>query len=162
MKRNYDNLKEEAIALGACAKGIDSWGEPNLTDLCEKFFKFQDFCIEHDWPTVEQLAAFDKRTLRRNGIYVNGKCKCNGLAHVVVTGDAEVEVHVTRPCDITLRHKGIANVYIDTDVLCTVSMYDNSRLNVIAKHQKGRVAISHWGGVIQSNQLIDKIYAKTK
>lgn len=157
-----EKLKQEAINLGACERGIESWGEPNLRDLCIKYFKYQDFCIEHNWPTLDEFKSVDQDELAKNGIFVQNARKADGMADMAVMGDAYVDIHVTRPCNITILHNGDVLLSVDEGVLCYVSMYDEAHLSVNKKVKGGRVAVSYWGGVIEDHELVDKVYYKTK
>ena len=157
-----EKLKQEAIALGACKQGIDSWFNPNTGELCRMYFKYQDFCIEHNWPSVEQIKEFDRELVESNGIFVQGNSECKNIKDVAILGDAVVDVYVIDPSDITIRHKGIVNLHLEGDVLCTVSMHDDCRLNVVSKNQRSRLAVSYWSGIIENKELVDKIYTKTK
>ena len=157
-----EKLKQEAIDLGACERGIESWGEPNLRDLCEKYFKYQDFCIEHNWPTLDEFKSVDQDELAKYGIYVTGEDKAHNLSDIVVMGDAEISVHVFKPCNVTIRHQGKVKLSVNEGVLCYVSMYDESALSVSYKDKGGRIAVSYFGGTIEDNGKIDKVYYKTK
>jgi len=157
-----EQLKEEAIALGACEEGIASWGEPDVNALCEKYFKYQDFCIKHNWPSVEQIKSADREIVEANGIFVDGVGVCNNLPDMVVMGSALVEVYVLRPCNLTVRHKGEVNVHVNGGVLCYISMHDDCKVNIVSKHPKGRIAVSYWSGTIENKEMVDKIYKKEK
>lgn len=155
-------LKQEAIRLGACDEGIASWGDPNVEDLCRKYFKYQDFCIKHNWPTVDEIKTADQNIVRRHGIFVTGKEIAHSLKNIAVIGDAEVSVHVMEPCNVTVRHNGIAKIFVESDVLCYVDMHDNAQVKVCYKEANARVAVSYFGGTIENKDSVDKIYDKTK
>lgn len=157
-----EQLKQEAIQLGACNDGIASWGEPTIDDLCLKYFKYQDFCIKHNWPTIDEIKAADQNIVRKYGIFVNGKEIAHSLKDIVVMGDAEVFVHVIEPCNVTVRHNGIAKIFVESDVLCYVDMYDNANVKVCYKEANARVAVSYYGGTIENKEMVDHIYNKEK
>lgn len=157
-----EQLKQEAINLGACEEGISSWGEPTVEDLCHKYFKYQDFCIHHNWPTVDEIKTADQNIVREHGIFVTGKDIVHNLKDIVVMGDAEVSVHVMCPCNVTVRHNGIAKIFVEDDVLCYVDMHDNANVKVCYKEANARVAVSYHGGTIENKEMVDKIYNKEK
>lgn len=155
-------LKQEAIRLGACDEGIASWGDPNVEDLCRKYFKYQDFCIKHNWPTVDEIKTADQNIVRKHGIFVTGKEIAHSLKDIAVIGDAEVSVHVMEPCNVTVRHNGIAKIFVESDVLCYVDIHDNAKVKVCYKEANARVVVSYFGGTIENKDSVDKIYDKTK
>lgn len=155
-----EKLKQEAIEIGACAAGIESWGEPTLADLCRKYFKYQDFCIEHNWPAIEDFKSVDQNELAMHGIFVQGANKATDLNDIVVMGDAYADIHVTQPCNVFIRHKGDVKLSVDAGVLCYVSMYDEAHLTVNSKVKGSRIAVSFYGGSIEDNGLVDKVYYK--
>lgn len=157
-----EQLKQEAIQLGACNDGIASWGEPTIDDLCIKYFKYQDFCIKHDFPSVGVIKQLDQDVLRKHGIFVTGKEIVHSLKDIVVMGDAEVSVHVMCPCNVTVRHNGIAKIFVEDDVLCYVDVHDNANIKVCYKEANARVAVSYYGGTIENKEMVDKIYYKEK
>ena len=157
-----EQLKQEAIALGACEEGIANWGEPDLDELCRKYFKYQDFCVQHDWPSIEQIKQFGDVKVGTRGIYVNCNGDCPSKRDMAFLGNADMYVYVKCPCNITLRHNAKVNVILEVNELCYISMYDDCKLNVISKNPKGRIAVSYWSGEIENKELIDKIYNKTK
>lgn len=156
-----EQLKNEAINLGACDDGISSWGNPDVNELCRKYFKYQDFCIEHDFPSLEEFNAAGKDSVESNGIFFDGNGNCCNMPHVAVIGNANVDVHVIKPCNITVRHKGRVNVYVENNVLCYISMHDACKVNIVSKHPNGRVCVSYWSGEIENKEMIDKIYTKS-
>lgn len=157
-----EQLKQEAINLGACEKGIASWGDPDLGELCRKYFEYQDFCIQHNWPTVDEIKTADQYIVRKHGIFVNGKEIVHNLKDIVVMGDAEVTVHAMIPCNVTVRHDGFVRIFVEEGVLCYVDMYDNSSIEVCYKETNARVAVSYHGGKIKNEEMVDKIYYKEK
>ena len=157
-----EQLKLEAINLGACEEGIASWGEPTIDDLCLKYFKYQDFCIKHDFPSVDVIKQLDQDVLRENGIYASGTGESCEKKEIAVIGDANVTIHVTKPCSITVRHRGTVRVSVDSDVLCYISMYDESKVSLVKTEPNGRIAVSFWGGKIKNKKMVDKIYYKEK
>ena len=157
-----EQLKQEAINLGACEEGIASWGNPDVEDLCRKYFKYQDFCIKHNWPTVDEIKTADQNIVRKHGIFVTGKEIAHSLKDIVVMGDAEVSVHVMAPCNVTVRHNGVAKIFVEYDVLCYVDMHDNAQVKICYKEPKARVAVSYFGGTIENKEMVDQIHDKTK
>lgn len=157
-----EQLKQEAINLGACKEGIASWGNPDVEDLCRKYFKYQDFCIKHNWPTVDEIKTADQNIVRKHGIFVTGKEIAHSLKDIVVMGDAEVSVHVMAPCNVTVRHNGVAKIFVEDSVLCYVDMHDNAQVNVCYKEPKARVAVSYFGGTIENKEMVYQIHDKTK
>ena len=157
-----EQLKEEAIALGACEEGIASWGEPGINELCEKYFKYEDFCIQHDWPSVDLLSELNDPAIGENGIFVNTHGSCVSKQNMAFLRGSKMIVLVKCPCSITVRHNAEVEIRLEVGELCYISMHDDCKVKIVSKQPKGRIAVSYWSGTIENKEMVDKIYKKEK
>ncbi len=67
------SLRSSAISLGLCQQWQSEWQSDKTPDeLIRMFRRGQDFCIAHDFPTLETIrACFSPSDLERNGIYLD-------------------------------------------------------------------------------------------
>lgn len=63
MSELSNTLKNRAILLGLCTEWTEGWGNPDKQGLIDKYLHGIDFCIKHDYPTVDFI---EKKTLKRN------------------------------------------------------------------------------------------------
>lgn len=158
----YKDLKEDGIAHGMCQKMQDEWGEPNLAQLCRMFFRGMDFCIEQNWPSVEQMKhiATPEEAARYGVYYEDGVA--SGQVNICALGDAVVHVYVPAfgTCDIYARHESNVYIHLAEHAFCYVSIYDNADVSVEEKAHAARINASSFGGTIHNKELFDTIHDK--
>lgn len=157
-------LYEQAIALGMCNDFKEHWdkcGEDiTLAQLCDMYHRGLDFCIKHDFPSVEYMDKHLKGEIEQYGIYVNDKKIAIRQSNVVANGDSEIIVLTNETTDVTVRHNSTVVIEAYENAFVYVSMYDNSRLIVRYKDSSSRICVSHYGGTIETPELVDKVYKK--
>ena len=110
MEELQERYKKEAVGLGLCKQWTDDWGTPDQIQLIDKFKRGLDFCIKHNWPTVEDIQKnFPDELLKSQGIYVSNGTSVN-QEEVIVMGAAKVIVKTSCPCDLTVRHNSTDNL----------------------------------------------------
>lgn len=158
-----EQLKQQAIALGLCEQWQQEWGTPDTAALCDKYIRGLDFCIKHDYPTVEFMQQHFKGKVEQYGIYINDKTAvAHNQRNVVLNGDSDITVEVDsgHQSDITVRHNSTVRLIVGNKAFVYVSLHDNSRLIVLRKGTDTRIAVSHFGGTIATPELVDKVYKK--
>lgn len=127
-------LKAQAVGLGLCKEWTEGWGMPGQQELIDKFLHGIDFCIQHNWPSVEFIKGnFDKSVLHKNKIFaeecvhlrnesgmvvLNGKC--TGM--VLAGGLTVCDLYVRHDSDVTVDCNGLSKVF--------VNVYDRARVRV--------------------------------
>ena len=158
----YKHLKEDGIAHGMCQKMQDEWVEPNLAQLCRMLFRGMDFCIEQDWPSVEQMKSVaPAEEAARYGVYYEDGV-ASGQVNICALGDAAVHVYVPAfgTCDIYARHNSKVYVHLAEHAFCYVSVLDNANVFVEEKARASRISASFFGGTIHNKELFDTIHDK--
>lgn len=161
----YQKLKEDGIAHGMCQKMQDEWKEGLSGEgLFRMYFRGMDFCIEHDWPSLETIHEFfSAEELAEHGIYIaNGTSE--GQSNVAVLGDAEVHIYV-KPfdvCDIYVRHNSKVYIHLSTGSYCYISILDNSEVHVVEKEGGARICASYYSGYVAEPNMFDKIHDKNE
>ena len=155
-------LKREAIELDACNEGINSWGEPTMQDLCEKFHKYQDFCIDKNWPSIDDFESVPINMLLEHGIAHRGKHTMTSPNHIVVLGDADVTIAVPDfgVYRVYARHSSKVHLKLGAHSHVYISMLDKCEVDVMCKRHDSRLACSHFGGKIKTPMYFDKINEK--
>lgn len=157
-------LYEQATALGMCddfKKHWDKYGD-NITieQLCNMYQRGLDFCIKNDYPSVDFMDSNLKGEIEQYGIYVNDKKIATRQSNVVANGDSEIIVLTDETTDVTVRHNSTVIIEVHGSAFVYVSMYDNSRMIVRYKNSSSRICVSHFGGTIETPELVDKVYEK--
>ena len=143
-----------------CDKFRDTWGEPTIEDLCDKYFRGQDFCIEHDWPSLEFLDANLKGQTSPFGIFINESGKVTNNRYVALLGNSIVTMESNVSSDVTIRHNSTLFLRAKKNTFVYVSIHDDAELVVVSREPGARIYCSHFGGKINDLGLIDKYYKK--
>lgn len=163
------NIQEELLKQGAeigmCEKFVQELSVPNLTEesLCRLFHRGQDFCIEHNFPSVEFMREhIDDETLCNNGIIVRDCEMTEPPLHVVVLEDnlCIIKVPDNGVCDITLRDNSECEMSIGNNAVVYVSIYSHAQCKVLAKGTGARISASQYGGTLFNEKMFDKITKK--
>lgn len=131
-------LKQQAIDFGLCRQWSDEW-DHDLDDyeFCDRFKRGQDFCIKHNWPTVEFIrSCFDENSLSEQGVFIDslnskrGKVLGNGT--YVVLGDCEGTLVFPRwsAALVYARHNSRIKVKAGDFARITVRLYDEAEVEI--------------------------------
>ena len=154
-----EKVRMDGIALGMCEKFQQEWQSPqSVEQLCWMYHRGQDFCIEKDYPTVEDLQAFGAEP-KQYGVYATDGVAYN-QPHVVVVGNADVSVEVSCVTDLTVRHNATVRIRIHEGAYCYVSAYDNCHVIVEHKGKGSRLCMSYYGGTVENKEQFDTINNK--
>lgn len=159
---NYDELLKDGISHGMCEKFQKEWGKPGVKELCEKYFRGQDFCIEHNWPDLKWLEENMRGKTIEYGILINQTVQMSQgeRREFALIGNSDLTLDVFDVCDITIRHNSKIHLNVHDGCFVYVSMHDDSVLDVVSKEGTGRVCVSHFGGSVINGGLIDKFNEK--
>ncbi len=155
-----EELKQQAVDLGLCKQWQQEWGEPTISELCDKYIRGLDFCIKHDYPSLEYLEQHFKGKVEQYGIYINEDGVSTNQKDVVINGNSNVRIYTDSVCDVTIRHNSIAKINVSGNGFVYVSMHDNSRLIIESKSPNSKICVSLFGGEIINPQLVDRIHEK--
>lgn len=160
----YEELKQDGIAHGMCEKFQNEWKDPNVEELSRFFFRGMDFCIEHDWPSMDLVREiFDDGELAEYGIFIKSGTARN-KTNICTMDNSDVHVYVPDLCvsDIYARHNSKVHVHLGYKAFCYVSMYDNAAVFVDEKDDTAKIKASYYGGVIYEPHLFDMINYKNR
>lgn len=133
METLSDRMKREARALGLCDQWYSEWKDNSSKDeMIDKFINGIDFCIEHDWPNVNEMKELFQDRMHDHGIYadeqvslhnctlsiLNGGCRCEARYDGFGSGEIYVRHNSTLDIDVS----GLSRVVID--------VYDSAFVNV--------------------------------
>lgn len=157
-----EELKQQAIEYGLCEKWQREWGKPTIADLCDKFIKGLDFCIKHNYPTIDYLDRHFKGKVEQYGIYINERAVSHSQLYVVANGDSVVDVYASTVCSVYARHNSHIRLYVPAEAFMYVSMFDDCTIEVVEKGDGATICVSLFGGTIKNENMITRIHYKTK
>ena len=72
MNRLNSELRGHAVSYGLCTQWQGDWqNNKSQQELIGMYIRGIDFCIEHDYPTVEYIKGnFDRSLLHQNHIFL--------------------------------------------------------------------------------------------
>ena len=137
MSELSNTLKNRAILLGLCTEWTDGWGNPDKQELIDKYLHGIDFCIKHDYPSVEFIKKhFEKELLHKNNIFVDEEVHERNLNHIAVfngkcRGMLMFDGMVC--CDIYVRHDSEITIDCTRMSKVFINLYDNAKVKVMQK-----------------------------
>lgn len=148
MDQIVETTVSQCLAQGVCDKGKNDLSDNiSVEKISRLFFKYVDFCIGKNTPSLDQLRAF-KGMVEEYGIYVDDEIKgLRNAPDVVLNGDCKAlleydEYSVSR---IYMRHNSQAAVNVCDHALLTIDVYDNSHLVIAVAGNFARVLVINHG-----------------
>ena len=73
--------------MGLCKQWTSEWSKDSSRDeLIDKFVRGLDFCIEHDWPSVDVMKRDFGDVIHRHGVYADERVDLDDASTVVLHG----------------------------------------------------------------------------
>lgn len=160
-----EQLLQAGTALGMCEKFQKEWGNPDIKELCDKYFRGQDFCIEHNYPSLEWLNANLRGKTMMYGILINEIASAisgEETKDYALLGRSELLLDAYHSCDITVRHDSVLKLRLMPGSFVYVTLLDNATLYISEKADGARLCVSHYGGTVINEHLIDRYHKKGK
>ncbi len=150
-KNVSDSLKAEAIKLGLCDQWQAEWGNPTKDDLCEKYIRGLDFCIEHDFPDISLMKRHFNGVMQNHGIFADdneirlfnpGTVIANGRT----TGQAFYDEFSVG--QVYVRHQSVLRIVARGNAVVNVRCYDTPRVEIVCKDSARVTVIRHDRGFL--------------
>ena len=130
-----DKYKSKAIALGLCDQWKGEWKDnSSREELVEKFVNGNDFCIMHNFPSVQDMKNDFGDILNNFGVYADQNIQVKNKDFIMLCGKCEADIVVEDVfCDIYIRHDSEAKISVSGSGRAFVRMYDNSYVDITSK-----------------------------
>lgn len=132
-KKLSEKMKQEAVSLGLCAQWTAEWGKGTTKDdMADKFVRGLDFCIKHNWPTVEVIKESFGDVMHNHGVYADEKVYQTNPDTMVLNGrcDATIICGDYASSNIYARHSTKLRIKVRDHAYVHVSVYDNAQIEV--------------------------------
>ena len=136
------------MALGVCGKGEkDLSGNISVEEISRLFFKYIDFCIGKNTPSLDQLRKF-RGMVEEYGIYVDDEIlNLRNKSDVVLNGECKAmleydEYSVSR---LYIRHESKVAVNVSDFAVVTIDVFDHANLAVAVAGNGAKVIVSNYG-----------------
>lgn len=151
-KKLSDRMKQEAVALGLCARWTADWREGTTKDeMVRKFVDGLDFCIKHDWPAPEVIKREFGDVIHKHGVYVDEAVRLTNPGQVVLNGscDATADNEGYSVANIYVRHKSRLKINVSGNAYVHISVYDRGSVEV-ACGGRGKCFVYRYGGDVSA------------
>ena len=135
-KKISNLLLEKAIALNLCQPWQDAWND-DFSALMNMYKRGMDFCIEHDYPSLEVLRQHLKGKTEPYNIFIDSDSEVDIYSDTaVVLGDSLVKINVVDYGVLSLyvRHNSKVIVYGGGHSIINIETYENSIVELENAH----------------------------
>lgn len=151
-KKLSDRMKGEAVNLGLCAQWTQEWEDDTTKDaMVEKFVNGIDFCIKHDWPSVEVMKKDFGDVIHNHGVYADEAVRLTNPYTVILNGrcDASMTCDMFAVTNIYVRHSSKLKIVVKDRASVHISVYDNAEVD-IKTYGDARCFVFKYGGKVNT------------
>lgn len=135
-KKLNKDLRDKAKSLGLCALWTKNWRrDKSVDDLIEMYIKGYDFCIEHDYPSVDFIKGnFDRDILHKHGVWVDEEViKTKDM--MIINGNCYGKLVFDNfdVATVFIRHESKITIVCNKYSRISIRAYEKANVNVINK-----------------------------
>lgn len=148
-----EELKKQAISYNLCQPWTDSWGNPNLDELLEKYIEGIDFCIQNNYPSNKYIKENFGEIAERHGVFTDkDNIQLSALPNIVLNGNTNGSIRLNRldVSSIYVRHGSEVRVQIEESAKAIIRVYDNASVT-IDNQTNQRIFVYKYGGKVFSS-----------
>lgn len=140
-------LRTEAVLNGLCMQWQSEWVEDKSQDeLMEMYKRGIDFCIKHDYPSLEWVEKnLDKCTMNNHNIFLNDFlfCVSGGSGSFVLNGECSgiMEFSDIDVATVYVRHESHIHITCSGNSIVHIVLLDNATLDVDQRENSKVVCI---------------------
>ena len=135
-----DLLFKEAINQGLCQDWQQAW-KGDFSSLMDMYKRGMDFCVKHDYPSLEILRRYLKGKTEDYNIFIDSHEEVTLFSDTAVAlGDSKLKIWVADygVLNLYLRHESVADIFCAPNSIVFVETYENSVLKV---HNTTKVSV---------------------
>lgn len=165
-----DQLRQDGIAKGLCTpwqKKLKSGME--ISAMVDLFIRGIDFCIKHNYPTLEFMRDNFKGRCEQYGAFVDDEINDRKNApDTVLNGNcrAMMEYDGFTVSRIFVRHNSEAAIIVSENAIVTIDAFDHANLVVATSGDKcqcivnlyGKSQVKGIGSFIKINKMNKEVY----
>lgn len=136
-KKISDLLLEKAIEFNLCKPWQEGWNE-DFSFLMSMYKRGMDFCVEHDYPSLDILRQYLKGKTEAYNIFIDSQSEVNIYSDTaVVLGDSRVKINVADygVLNLYVRHNSKVIVCSGKHAVINIEAYENSISEVMNAHK---------------------------
>ncbi|MFB9120994.1 hypothetical protein ACFFUE_07305 [Bergeyella porcorum] len=149
---NIETIIEQAKKQGICVEWHkDMQQNPTLENLCEMFFKGDDWAMDNNFPTPEMLRAFPETV--HHGLFVDASYQGSAPQRIAFFGGSDAvldsdgyqvsEIYLRQNSRLKITAKGMSKIFItalDNAVIEAKAM-QNARIVIFDKRKTNNDAL---------------------
>lgn len=152
-------LRERARELGLCDEWYNEWGKKESNqELVWKYLKGIDFCIKHDYPSLEFIREnFSKEEVSDYGVYIDYDVKKKNVPISAFIGSSKGEMNYDglTSCSVYIRHQSDVVINASDGAIVYAELYDNAKIHVLTDRYSKVYIYQHGGNVeFEGNVII--------
>lgn len=135
-----DLLLNEAIGKGLCQDWQQAW-KGDFPSLMDMYKRGMDFCVKHDYPSLEILRRYLKGKTEEYNIFIDSREEVTLFSDTaVVLGDSKLRIWIADygVLNLYLRHESEVDIFCAPHSIVSVETYENSVLKV---HNARKVSV---------------------
>jgi len=152
-----EELKGQAIGLGLCQQWQSEWDNADKDELLEKYVRGIDFCIEHNYPSLEYMTRNFDGVMQEHGVFVSEEISLYNPFMTIANGKCTGKVTFGKygTGRMYIRHDSEIDLIVSGNAKVFVSIYDNAKLNIICTGE-AKVYVYKKGGSVtfEGNVLV--------
>ena len=115
--------------------------------LIDLYIRGIDFCIKHDYPTLDFIRENFKGKCEPYGVWVDERVYLRNVDRLVLEGDCtgEIEYDGFSVSRLFLRHNSTIKVKASQYAIVTIESFDSSHLDLVVAGSKARVCVVLYG-----------------
>jgi hypothetical protein len=133
-------LLNEAVKQGLCQAWQQAW-KGDMGSLMSMYKRGIDFCIEHDYPSLDIIRRYLKGKTEEYNIFVDTQDEVTLYSDTAVAlGDSKLRIWVADygVLNLYLRHESEVDIFCGPNSIVSVETYENSVLRV---HNARKVSV---------------------
>jgi hypothetical protein len=135
MKQLSKYILHKAIQAGICQDWALKIGQTdNKDELLDMYIKGIDFCLDHNFPSNEDLLKFGGELLVKHGIWVDEEVTSENPGYLVLLGASNGVILVGdyTVSQLYIKHNSIATVACSGNSFTVIDCFDNSIVSITA------------------------------
>ena len=147
-----EELKEKAISLGLCEQWTKEWTNPDKDELVDKYVRGIDFCIQHDYPSIEYMIANFRGVMEKHGVFADNDLQLRNRDVAILNGACAgvLEYDWYSTGRLYIRHDSDIKVVLKGNAKVFISIYDNANVNIICQ-DNAKCYVYKYGGSVSYN-----------
>ncbi len=141
-------MRHQAVQRGLCQQWTDNWSDGASRDeMLQMFVDGIDFCIQHNWPSVEEMKRHFPGVMQKHGVFADERVMVRDAPMTVLNGECDCSASFGNNSigDIYVRHRSVLRVRATDGARVFVTVLDNASVEAWAD-DGAKIFVYRYGG----------------